>query len=59
MSVTFLFHPSARRKEQLRLVAEQADVPMGELLRRMIDHCTQPHILAEILPHLSGQIKVG
>lgn len=52
---TFLLHITPDRKAFLRDTAEDAGVTMSEMLRRMLDHCRQPRVLDELLPHLSGK----
>lgn len=54
MGVTILFHPTEQRKELIRHVAMTANVPMSEVLRRMIDRCSDPKVLDDLFPHVSG-----
>lgn len=53
-SVKFLFHPTAERLETLRGLSQASNVPVAELLRRMIDYGTTDGALDLILPAMSG-----
>ena len=55
----FNFVPGANRLDSLRGVADQVGMTASELLRRMLDHCLQPRVLGELVPALSGQLRVG
>lgn len=52
------FYLTDPQKENLWRWAERADVPIADLLRRMVDHCSQGHVLDQIVPSMSGQLAV-
>lgn len=45
--------------EGLRMVSATADLPVAEVLRRMIGHCSREATLNELVPERSGFLSVG
>ena len=58
-SARFLFHVTQPRMSGLRSLSEQAQLPLAETLRRMIDFCSQERVANELFPHLSGTLRTG
>lgn len=48
-----------RQFENLKQLSEFTGIAVSELVRRFIDHSAQSKVLDEIIPFLSGQIKIG
>lgn len=42
----------------LRSLSRQTGCSASELLRRMVDYCAQERVLCELVPGLSGYLKV-
>ncbi len=59
MQPRFLFHPTLTRMSGLRLLSEQTQTPVAQVLRTMIDYCLQYEALNRMYPHLSGQLQSG
>ncbi len=47
-----------RQIEQFRALAQQTEIPVSELMRRMFDHCFREEVLNTIVPALSGRLEV-
>ncbi len=58
MGPRFIFHPTEERLVNIRHQSEKANVPVAEVLRRMMDFCSQEYVINQLLPHVSGQLKV-
>jgi truncated hemoglobin YjbI len=48
-----------RQMEMFRDISKQSELNVSELMRRFYDFCLQQHNLNQILPSMSGTIKVG
>lgn len=47
-----------RHDRVLHQLSAQTGTSMSEWVRRMLDYCTQPRVLNEMVPCLSGQIQI-
>lgn len=54
----FLFHLPTQQKQMLISVSEQTGLSYAEWLRKMIPYCMQSSVLNELMPSMSGYIKV-
>ena len=55
MMVRLNFCFTERENQALRGIAANAGIVMSDLVRRMVDHCSQGRVLDEMFPHMSGQ----
>lgn len=44
-----------RHQQMLRTVSDRAEMTYSELIRRMLDYCSQGDVLNKIVPSMSGQ----
>jgi hypothetical protein len=48
-----------RQKELLDLSAYVVGLSSSELLRRILDHACRPLVLNEVVPAMSGHVRIG
>ncbi len=48
-----------RLEVNLKNVLDQTQLGTSDMLRRMIDYCLQQQRMNDIVPSMSGQIKIG
>ena len=54
-----LQHLPEQQVKALHDLKELTGLTMTELSRRMIEHCLKEQVLNEVLPCLSGQLRLG
>ena len=47
-----------RQRDLLKRGAEQTGLTAAEILRRMIDHCSQEHVMNAVAPNVSGSFPL-
>ena len=48
-----------RYKDILRVLADTTGLPESEILRRMIDFCSDHRVVDELVPTVSGSVRLS
>ena len=57
--VRFDLYVTSQQREEIRIRSEQTGLTAAELLRRMMDYCSQETVMNQLVPNMSGYLSIG